>query len=723
MMVYPTIALSLFVALFSSTTHFVQSSIPSTNFSFPVFSSQDDFTCVGNTRYNPDTFSFTINPNPEQLRLFNDKLVYTEKVRMRSSELSAVVFSFSTSFTFSITQQEVQSSRRSGWLEHCPGFVFSLSSENNETIYAGHPDPDINIFGVEFDTYNSYVDQDPSDNHIGVDINGPKSFYTYNLCGDQRTSCAFPWTGQNYTAWINYDGQTKSLEIWFANGELKPTGAGLIKVPNFDLTDVIGEYMYILFTGNAGPFLDTWEIFSLNFTTSYSTPLPTHELLFKRTALLVGAVCGAAILITVCFLGYWGINWEHHSKASSKLALNLPTELRRFSFKELKKATKSFHESTLLGKGGSGSVYKGVLTESGKVVAVKRLQHDSEHVEREFLAEVSTISQVRHRNLVRLLGWCHEDPHFMLVFDYLSNGSLDEWLFPSRRRDPGDPKYKRFAVLPWELRFFILAGVAAAVEYLHGEWVQCVLHRDIKSSNVMLDADFNPHLADFGLARLIDHEKLEKTTLMAGTLGYMAPEMHYTGKATKESDIYSFGILMLEVVCGRKPINVHIEDPDENFLLVQTVWRAYQGGNILSAVDPELLTLHQLNTSTVASHSSVLTNPMCKPEPFAADAALKVRDVERRIAPLLHLGLQCCLSDPESRPSMRVVKQSILQLEGSIAEDTMTILNSMPPLPSPIPDDGSLPHAPEWIVMATEVAGEASFKPGSETMSVLRRRF
>jgi hypothetical protein len=181
--------------------------------------------------------------------------------------------------------------------------------------------------------------------------------------------------------------------------------------------------------------------------------------------------------------------------------------------------------------------------------------------------------------------------------------------------------------------------------------------------------------------------------------------------------------LMLEVVCGRKPINVHIEDPDENFLLVQTVWRAHQGGNILSAVDPELLSLHQLNTSKLASHSSALTNPMCEPEPIAADAALKVRDVERRIAPLLHLGLQCCLSDPESRPSMIVVKQAILQLAGSIAEDTMTILNSMPPLPSPIPDYGSLPHAPEWIIMATKVAGEASFKPGSETMSVLRRRF
>lgn len=200
-------------------------------------------------------------------------------------------------------------------------------------------------------------------------------------------------------------------------------------------------------------------------------------------------------LAVVSLLGCY-LRKQRLGKSVPGLEIELLVGLRRFTFIELKKATKNFPESALLGKGGFGSVYKGTLTPSGMVVAVKWLKHGSDHVQREFLAEVSRTSQIRHRNLVHLTRMCHEDGHFMLVFYYMSNGSLDEWVFPHRRRYPCDPKYKKFEVLPLEYRFFILAGVAAAVEYLHEEWVQCVLHRDIKSSNVMLDADSNPHLGD-----------------------------------------------------------------------------------------------------------------------------------------------------------------------------------------------------------------------------------
>lgn len=329
---------------------------------------------------------------------------------------------------------------------------------------------------------------------------------------------------------------------------------------------------------------------------------------------------------------------------------------RLFTFKELSKATKNFSDSAILGSGGFGVVYKGTLSPSGMIVAVKRLKNRSAYWVKAFFAEASSVWQIWHPNLVRLQGWCIEKRHLLLVYDFMSNGSLDEWLFPSQRRNSAEPRFKRFgpeigALLPWSTRVSILAGVAAALEYLHEGWTQCVLHRDVKSSNVMLDADMKPHLGDFGLARLMDHQKLEKTTKAAGTLSYMAPELPYTNKATKESDVYSFGILMLEVVCGKRPVNLHIEVFDEDFVLRHIVWRAHKSGDVLSAVDPTLL------------------------------ANVESPDERTKMELLLHLGLLCCLPDPEPRPSMRMVQQVIT----SQPQENPLSTNLMPPLPSSRP--------------------------------------
>jgi serine/threonine protein kinase len=376
-------------------------------------------------------------------------------------------------------------------------------------------------------------------------------------------------------------------------------------------------------------------------------------------------------------------------------------------------------------------VYKGTI--SGTAVAVKRFVRDVEHVEREFLAEASSTSQIRHRNLVHLQGWCREDGHFLLVFEYISNGSLDEWLFPGRRRYPRDPKFSRFQVLPLELRVSILAGIAAAVEYLHEEWIKVVLHRDIKSSNVMLDEEFSAYLVDFGLSRVIDHAKRDKTTVMAGTLGYMAPEIHFTGKATKQSDVYSFGVLVLEVVSGRRPINLLVEDPDENHLLVQTVWQAREAGNILRAVLPPLLDVYNnsqdLNPVPDEESNSLPTSSIngliSEIVPEVNGSSLRF---ERKLVRLLHLGLHCCLPSPEARPSIRVVKQAImLVMQG---EDTVTsALDSVPPLPSTMPVGFAsvppiVPSVEETILAHLDDRDSlASFAPRSDTMSVLRRRF
>lgn len=292
--------------------------------------------------------------------------------------------------------------------------------------------------------------------------------------------------------------------------------------------------------------------------------------------------------------------------------------------------TKNFNDSELLSSGAFGDVYKGTpYLGSSSLLAVKRIKHENEHGQETFLAEVNSLKQIRHRNLLQLRGWCQAKEGMFLVYDFMSNGSLDKWLHP-KSSNPNQTTIV-FEGLSWNARFSILSGVASGLEYLHEGWVQCVLHRDIKSSNVMLDANFNAVLGDFGLARLVDHQKLQKTTMPAGTLGYMAPEIHYTGKATKEAGMYAFGVLVLEVVCGRRPfMNTQVADVEDSgdFLLLDRVWRAHEAGNISKMVDPGLV---------------------------ESDVEADGPERAKLMANVLQWGLLCCLPNPSERPSMRLV--------------------------------------------------------------------
>jgi serine/threonine protein kinase len=220
------------------------------------------------------------------------------------------------------------------------------------------------------------------------------------------------------------------------------------------------------------------------------------------------------------------------------------------------------------------------------------------------------------------------------------------------------------------VRYKILAGVAAAVAYLHEDWQQCVLHRDIKASNVMLDADFNAHLGDFGLARLIDHQKVEKTTVAAGTLGYMAPEMPYTGKATKETDVYSFGVLVLEVVCGRRAFDTWQTEP-EDLMLVDSVWHALEAGNLLSIVDPCFLHGHSPDCT---KHSGIESNSADTTTGDGRVSVMPAMPSEQweSMGDMLRLGLLCSHLIPSARPAMRIVNR-VFQ------SGDMAILPPLPP--------------------------------------------
>ncbi|CAL9044452.1 unnamed protein product [Musa banksii] len=225
----------------------------------------------------------------------------------------------------------------------------------------------------------------------------------------------------------------------------------------------------------------------------------------------------------------------------------------RFRLKELKDATANFDPNRELGNGGFGTVYRGCLKWQGfnKDVAVKRILSNSHGGEREFIADVTAISQLRHRNLVELMGWCHEDDELLLVYEFLNRGSLVNYLFGAGRATA------EFPVLNWERRYNILCGVASALDYLHHGSRNRVLHRDIKASNVMLDHQYTPRLGDFGLARVIerDGKSHHSTVALAGTRGYMAPECYFTGRASVETDVYPFGVFAMEVSCGRRPGN------------------------------------------------------------------------------------------------------------------------------------------------------------------------
>lgn len=244
----------------------------------------------------------------------------------------------------------------------------------------------------------------------------------------------------------------------------------------------------------------------------------------------------------------------------------------RFKYKDLHIATKGFKETELLGIGAFGAVYKGVLPSTGTQVAVKKISPNSIQGMREFATEIECLGRLRHKHLVNLQGWCKRKNDLLLIYDYIPNGSLDSLLFDSENK----------FILSWEQRFNIIKGVASGLLYLHEEWEQVVIHRDVKFCNVLIDADMNARLGDFGLARLYDHGKLSHTTNVVGTVGYIALELARTGKASTRTDVYAYGVLLLEVATGKRPLG------SDNFILVDWVLEFQQLGQILDVVDPKL---------------------------------------------------------------------------------------------------------------------------------------
>ncbi|XP_004295244.1 PREDICTED: uncharacterized protein LOC101314549 [Fragaria vesca subsp. vesca] len=283
-------------------------------------------------------------------------------------------------------------------------------------------------------------------------------------------------------------------------------------------------------------------------------------------------------------------------------------EYPNISLASIHAATNKFSDSNKLGEGGFGPVYKGVLRD-GKEVAIKRLSSCSEQGSEEFTNEVLLIMKLQHKNLVRLLGFCVEKEEKLLVYEYMPNSSLDVILFDSKKR----------AQLDWSRRVSIISGIARGILYLHEDSRLRIIHRDLKASNVLLDNEMCPKISDFGMARIFGgSEGQANTATIVGTYGYMAPEYAMEGLYSVKSDVYGFGVLLLEIITGRKNTGFHLTKRTRAPSLIAYAWKLWDEGKGLELVDPLLV-------------------GSCDPEEFLR---------------YLHIGLLCVQEDANDRPTM-----------------------------------------------------------------------
>ncbi|RDX74254.1 putative leucine-rich repeat receptor-like serine/threonine-protein kinase, partial [Mucuna pruriens] len=290
----------------------------------------------------------------------------------------------------------------------------------------------------------------------------------------------------------------------------------------------------------------------------------------------IAAIVVASVIFVILFVV--GIIWwrgflgKKHLVMEELRGLDLQTSL--FTLHQIKVATNNFDISNKIGEGGFGPVYKGILANS-TTIAVKQLSSKSEQGTREFINEIGMISALQHPNLVKLYGCCVEGDQLLLVYEYMENNSLARALFQDS-----------YLKLNWPTRKKICVGIARGLAFLHEHSRLKVVHRDLKTSNVLLDEHLNPKISDFGLARLHEGDNTHISTRVAGTWGYMAPEYAMHGYLTDKADVYSFGVVVLEIVSGKR--NTIHQSKEEAFYLLDWASLLKDKGNIMELVDPGL---------------------------------------------------------------------------------------------------------------------------------------
>ncbi|KAK9073113.1 hypothetical protein SSX86_007436 [Deinandra increscens subsp. villosa] len=571
-------------------------------------SSPKNLTLIGSAHYANGSIILTQEiPNCNSRSYSpNGRILHSYPIRFFNSS-SNVTVSFSTRFTFKITPPPPPCV--SG-----DGLAFLIASDPNSLPhsngYLGLPDSPISdpFFAIELDTSFNPDLGDFNDNHLGLDLNSVISVASIDL----TSKGIYLKSGRRITVWIEYRDSENVIRVWIGYPDSKPQHP-VLSVP-IDISKVFKEFMYVGFSASNGRGSSIHSIEKIQFHTfeSSSTPNLQMETRTSRTCLIcypedpgiegsetglwndhrkdnrvlelafgllfvtVSMIIVASLLMVYCIC----LNKRRRCRDRPQMYRFHETEVpKKLKLAEIRLATKGFDPNRIIGQGASSTVYEANLPSCGNV-AVKRFSkaNQSGFLGNQFATELATmVGCLRHKNLVQLLGWCCEGNELVLVYEYMPNGSLDKILHHRRTNN-------RSLTLTFEKRLNILLGVSSALVYLHEECDRQIIHRDVKTCNVMLDADFNAKLGDFGLAEVYEHSARKRdATLPAGTMGYLAPEYVFSGVPTVKTDVYSFGVVVLEVASGQRPVN------EDGVAVTDWMWDLWEKRILIAAADPKLM--------------------------------------------------------------------------------------------------------------------------------------
>ena len=576
------------------------------SFNYPEFQNEDSSQLIRskNSYIVMNAIQVTPDVSKDSIENYSGRAFYWKPFRLWSRSKNLTTANFNTTFVLNISPRTTPGGE---------GLSFILAADatlpqNSEGQWLGivnastNGSPEANVVAVEFDTRKSYP-EDIDNNHVGLDVN---TIYSEPQVSLTNLSVNLS-SGSDIKATVQYDG--KNMTVYVASK--------LVFSLPFNLSHYLPEEVFVGFSASTS---NNTELNCIRSWEFYGSDIDDGDDDLELLWLWITVSAAVLVLSGIFFYLYWqrkqALFAEDPYPGLEDQIKGSSTAPQKFLLKGLRKATGNFNHKNKLGKGGFGTVYKGLL--ANKEVAVKRISKNSSQGKQEFIAEVTTIGSLHHKNLVRLIGWCYERRELLLVYEFMPNGSLDKFIFGDEKLGMEEP------TLTWEKRHIIIHGVAEALDYLHNGCEKTVLHRDIKASNIMLDSEFNARLGDFGLARTIQQRgKTHHSTIeVAGTPGYMAPETFLISRATVETDVYSFGVLVLEVLCGRKPGN-QIELTDYNNSIVHWLWELHSKGRILDAVD----------------------------------SRLNKEFDEEGMSCMLVLALACCHPNPHKRPSMKTVLQ------------------------------------------------------------------
>ncbi|KAL6493501.1 L-type lectin-domain containing receptor kinase S.1 [Orobanche gracilis] len=602
----------------------------------PASGRASDITLINDARIEPPVIRLTNDSNQFSI----GRAFYPSRIPFKlSSNSTNVTTSFTTQFVFSIVPEIATS----------PGFGLAFVISNSTSppnaiagqyfgLFSSATSPSAApLLAVEFDTGRNPEFNDPDVNHVGIDLNNIESAITqtagyYNSTGpgDSGNFTFVPLdmrNGQNIHVWIDFNGPENEINVTIAPAGMARPVRTMLPYKNPAIANYFGVEMFVGFSASKTEWIEAQRVLAWSFSDVglardiNTTSLPVFRMENSGSSSLspgtvAGIIVGCVVVVIImsCFV-YW-FWWKRRKETEEEDDIEeweMEYWPHRYSYDELNAATKGFSDDGLLGSGGFGKVYKGTLPNNLEV-AVKCVNHNSQQGLREFMAEISSMGRLQHKNLVPMRGWCRKGNELLLVYDYMPNGSLNRWIFD-----------RPMSVMNWEGRKRVLADVAEGLNYLHHGWEQVVIHRDIKSGNVLLDGDMRGRLGDFGLAKLYTHGEAPSTTRVVGTLGYLAPEVVTLAAPTAASDVYSFGVVVLEVACGRRPLEANVEREEEE-VLMDWVRDKYVEGKLAEVADRRV------------------------------EGEYEVGEMEA----VLKLGLSCCHPNPVRRPDMRDVTAVLL---------------------------------------------------------------